>query len=180
MAREAFRPLRRGEYERLVEMGVFDDEHVELLFGTLVTMTPPGPQHADVNTRLGELLTIALAGRARVRVQMPLALLEDSEPQPDLAVVPASRYSQAHPTRAFLVVEISHSSLRLDRDVKAALYAKAGVPEYWLINLRDGTVEVRSEPSNGVYSTLVTHREGSIHPQAFPDVTVSLAELFAG
>jgi Uma2 family endonuclease len=105
---ETIRPLRRLEYERLVDLGVFGkDERVELLYGTLVSMSPQKPPHAWVLSWLPERLIGALQGRAMVRVQLPLALSEDSEPEPDIAVVPSANYREAHPSRAHLVVEVA-------------------------------------------------------------------------
>src|SRR5258705_7967248 len=117
------RPLRRVEYDKLVELGVFEGERIELLEGRLVYMTPPGPPHASTVDKLMELFFRGLGDRARIRVQSPFAALETSEPQPDLAIVPRADYEREHPSRADLVIEVSDSSLRYDRGPKLPVYA---------------------------------------------------------
>jgi Uma2 family endonuclease len=173
------RPLRRVEYERMVELGLFDDERIELLRGTLVTMTPQKGQHANAAARLGEALTLALQGRAHVRQHSPLALLEDSEPEPDVAVVPLGDYSRVHPSSAHLVAEIADSSLRKDRQVKADLYAEAGIAEYWIVNLVDSVLEVHRDPSGDHYATVTSFgKNASVALLAFPDVRVRVSDRF--
>lgn len=105
------RPLKRIEYERLAAEGYFDEERVELLFGLVVAMSPIDPAHSESVRRLDELLRDRLAGRARVSCQSPFAATEDSEPEPDLVVMPAGSYWTAHPDRAYLVIEVARTSL---------------------------------------------------------------------
>ncbi len=177
---ETVRPLRRREYERLVELGVFDDERIELLRGVLVTMSPQGAPHADAISRLGAALTTALAGRAVVRQHSPIALTEDSEPEPDIAVVPEGSYAHEHPATALLVVEVADSSLRKDRELKAPLYASAGVPEYWLVDLVHHTVEVGRTPGPDGYGEVrVRAWDEAVALSAFPDVAVVFRDLLA-
>lgn len=179
LAPETVRPLRRAEYDRLVELGLFDDdERIELLRGALVTMSPQGAPHADAGARLTELLIRALGDRAHVRCQMPFAATEDSEPEPDIAVYPPGDYRSAHPHDARLVIEIADSSLRKDRIIKSEIYAEAGVPEYWLINLITQVVEVRTHPQDGRYVELQTVSRGeAIRPVAYPDVEIRVADF---
>ncbi|HEU5058376.1 MAG TPA: Uma2 family endonuclease [Kofleriaceae bacterium] len=147
---EVIRPLRRVEYDRLVELGVFDeDEKIELLLGALVAMSPQGADHGYVMERLTKLLIDALGDRGRLRPQAPFAASELSEPEPDLAVYPPAPYVRAHPDRALLIIEIANSSLRKDRGIKAEIYAEAEVPEYWIVDLVHVAVEVRTAPANG-------------------------------
>jgi len=175
---ERIRPLRRDEYDRLVAAGCFEDEKIELLEGLLVEMSPQGVGHAYAIQQLIMLLVPALVGRALVRPQCPLAVSDDSEPEPDLAVLPCGDYSQQHPTHALLVIEVADSSLRLDSKLKAALYARAGIPEYWIVNLPDGLVQVHRACLDGAYSQVTTHRPGeTIRLQAFEDVRVPVAEV---
>jgi len=175
---DSIRPLHRREYERLVDLGSFDDERIELLGGWLVQMSPHGTEHADVVRRLAAWLTRALGDRAIVSSQLPLALGDDSEPEPDVAVVPPGDYSQAHPSAALLVVEVSDSSLRTDREVKGPLYAAAGIEEYWIVNLVDRAVEMHRVPREGRYSDVSWHgREATLRPMAFGDVAVAVGEL---
>jgi Uma2 family endonuclease len=178
IAPERPRALRRAEYEKLAADGAFDEERVELLFGTVVEMSPIGPPHSAWLTDLAERLIAALAERAQVRVQCPLAASDVSEPQPDIAVVPRRSYRDAHPTEAWLIVEVADSSLRKDRGPKARLYAECGVQEYWILNLEERVVEVHRDPVNGQYASLSVHRDdGTIHVQRFPDVAMTARDL---
>ena len=176
---DRFRPLKRREYDRLVELGVFEDEKLELLRGALVTMSPQGLAHTRAVVRLTRTLTLALADRAFVCCQVPFAASEDSEPEPDVMVVPTTSYVDDHPTQAFLLVEVASSSLRKDRGVKRDLYAENGVPEYWIVNVADRVVEVYRTPVDGRYTE---HHE--VGPDArlrlavFPDVEIAVADLF--
>jgi Uma2 family endonuclease len=169
------RPLRRIEYDRLVELGVFDeDEKIELLRGALVAMSPQGSPHADCAAQLAQLLGRRFADRAHVRAHSPFAATDDSEPEPDVAAYPPGRYASGHPTTAFLLVEVAESSLRKDRGVKAEIYAEAGVPEYWIVDLVHGTVEVQTQPAYGRYTRIVTYSRGArIGLVSFPDLEVA-------
>ena len=121
---DSIRPIRREEYEQMVSIGLFEDERVELLEGWLVEMSPIGPEHDEVVSRLTEWFVRALDKAARVRPQCTF-LTQRSAPQPDLAVVPAADYRGRQPDTAFLVVEVAKSSLRKDRGLKAKIYARA-------------------------------------------------------
>lgn len=152
------RPLRRVEYELLVEQGVFgEDERIQLLDGELVVLSPQKAPHAGMVEALTERLVPALVGRARVRVQLPLVAGELSEPEPDLAVVPADEPRDRHPQRALLVIEVADSTLSLDLVRKARIYATAGVPAYWVIDVNADVVHVHSDPAPDGYAT-VTRR----------------------
>ena len=169
------RPLRRVEYDRLVELGVFTkDDKIELLRGALVEMSPQGSPHADCAAQLARLLIRRLDDRAHVRAHSPFAATDDSEPEPDVAVYPPRRYAAGHPETAFLVIEVADSSLRKDRGLKSEIYAENGVPEYWIVDLVHGTVEVRTEPSDGQYARLRTYRRAErIALAAFPDLELA-------
>jgi Uma2 family endonuclease len=177
------RPLRRAEYDRLVALGAFEDERIELLHGVLVEMSPPDPGHASPIDRLTMLLVPALVGKAIVRVQQSIvtgAPGDESEPQPDLAVVPPGDYRKAHPARALLVIEVALSSLNKDRKVKAPLYAASSFPEYWIVDVRAQRIEVHRSPAGDRYTSVTRHAPGEVlRPEAFPDLAVSVAEVFA-
>lgn len=173
-----YRPLKRSEYDKLVELGVFEDEKVELLYGRLVPMSPQKSLHAHATHALGKRLARLLGDRAEVRVQMPLALSDTSEPEPDVAVVPPGAYWDGHPTTAWLVVEVAESSTKKDREVKSRLYAEAGVLEYWLVDLKASFVEVFRDVSDGVYRSARALRRGeSLAMAHFPDVAVSVDDV---
>src|SRR5262245_15898112 len=142
----------------------------------LVTTTPQDAPHAHTVQRLAERLVLALEGRAIVRVQSPLALADDSEPEPDVAVVPLGNYSSHHPTRAHLVIEVAMTSARRDRFVKAPLYARAGVPEYWSVDVTSRTVRVCRRPSGPEYQDTIVHAEHDhLGLEAFPDVEIAIS-----
>lgn len=172
------RPLRRVEYDRLVELGMFQDEKIELLRGVLVPMSPIGPPHSATIDRLNRLLVLAFEGRATVRCQNPFAALDDSEPEPDFSVVPLGDYYRAHPERAELVIEIAESSLSRDRGVKLHIYAENGVPEYWIVNLVNRRIEVHTDPASQGYRTLRhVERGDTLAPARFPDVSFAVSDI---
>src|SRR5262245_3626368 len=111
----AIRPLRRVEYDKLVELGVFQGEHIELLEGRLVHMSPIGPPHSSTLDKLAALCFRQLGDRARIRIQSAFAALDTSEPEPDLAIVPLGSYETEHPRSAELIIEVAESSLAYDR-----------------------------------------------------------------
>jgi Uma2 family endonuclease len=179
---------RRVEYERLVETGIFvPGERLELIDGLLLVAEPQSSPHfAAVR-----LATLALA-RAfdpgwEVRAQGPIALDETSEPEPDVAVVRGGPrdYVSAHPADPVLVVEVALTSLTFDRVTKSSLYARAGRPEYWIVNLVDRVLEVRRAPglaASAPYgwdsaTALILGREASVSPLAVPAATVAVADL---
>jgi Uma2 family endonuclease len=180
VAPERIRPLRRVEYEALVEQGLLKDSRVELLLGSLVEMTPQGPLHAETVARLGEVLGKLLADRARIRLHSPLALSDVSEPEPDVAVVPLGDYRNAHPSTAHLVIEVADSSLQKDQDVKSGVYAAAAIPEYWLVDLTHRVFHVHRRPAAGRYEEV--HRvdeTGVLSPVTFPDIRIQIADFLS-
>jgi Uma2 family endonuclease len=178
MRTEPIRPLKRVEYERLAAEGFFEDEKVELLFGQVVPMTPVDPAHPESLYRMRRALERQLGERARVRDQSSFAASEISEPQPDVAVVPEADYWSQHPAKAFLVVEVSRSSLRRDKVVKTVLYGLAEVDEYWIVNHVDEVVEVYRDRHNGEWRQRTTHQRGdTIAMHAFPDVQIAVSEI---
>jgi Uma2 family endonuclease len=142
------RRWRRVEYDRLVGLGMFTGERLELLDGRLVLREPQGSSHAAIVAHIGQVLTAGFGAGWHARLHAPLALDDESEPEPDIAIVAGEPrdYVAAHPATAALVVEVADSSLRLDRRLKAGLYARGGVQDYWIVNLVDGTVEVHRKP----------------------------------
>ena len=168
LAPERVRPLKRAEFELLVHEGLFDDERIELLGGAIVEMSPQDPRHAATVAGLGELLQRLVSADKHVRVQAPFAASEDSLPEPDIAVVPRIDYDDAHPKRAFLLVEVANTSLRKDRLLKSDVYAGARVPEYWVVNLAEREIEIRTLPHEGVYTKLQIAR---------PDDVIRIAAL---
>jgi Uma2 family endonuclease len=171
------------QYLRLVDRGVLGpDDRVELLEGVIVSMAPQNVPHAAGVMRATHVLTLAVADRAVVRPQLSFIAGKYSVPEPDLAVIAGGldACDQAHPRDALLIVEVSDSSLKQDRLTKAPMYAAAGLPEYWIVNLRDGVVEVRRdpEPKQRRYRSIAIRRRGdSIEPVALPGVRIAVHDL---
>lgn len=177
--------LTLDAYHRLGEAGILgEDDRVELLDGQLVDMSPIGPRHALAVDALHELLDPAVAGRAAVRVQNPIELDGGSEPQPDVAVVrrPWQGYPHAHPAAGdiFLLIEVADTSLEADRGAKLALYARAGIPEFWVIDLTTDGVLVHRNPSGDRYASVGrVEPSGSLDVVALPGVVIPAGPLFA-
>jgi Uma2 family endonuclease len=144
------RRFTRAEYDRLIECGVLhEDESVELIGGELIVAEPQGAAHYTAIVKTTRTLAAAFGDGWHVRSQGPIGLDDDSEPEPDVAVVPGSPddYSRAHPSRPVLTVEVAESSLAGDRQRKGSLYARAGLADYWVLNLVDRVLEVYREPA---------------------------------
>jgi len=181
------RRLRRVEYDRLVDLGMFAGERLELLDGLLVVSEPQGSSHAAIVGQIGRVLTAAFGPGWYARLHSPLALDTESEPEPDVAVVAGAPrdYLEAHPTTAALVVEVADSSLGLDRRLKGGLYARAGLPDYWIVNLAEGVVEVHRRPQpaadaphgSGYRSVEVLRPPATVAPLAAPDRPIPVADL---
>lgn len=171
------RPIARREYDRMVSLGLFEDERVELINGMVLTMSPQDAPHSFPIQALNILLVRAMGDEALVRVRLPLALSEDSEPEPDLAVVPTGDYRREHPQTAWLVVEVANTSLARDRE-RGTLYALAGIPEYWLVDVEHQRIERYQAPRDGAYTSLVTLAPGDIIGIArFPAVGLAVADI---
>jgi Uma2 family endonuclease len=179
----------RAEYDRLIDLGFFQPgEHLELLAGQLVVGEPVGSLHCTAVGLVEETLRACFGPGWVVRGQMSIALDDESEPEPDVAVVPGTwhDYAAAHPARPVLVVEVAESSLRVDRGVKAGLYARGGINDYWIVNLVDRVLEVHRDPARTVddpfgwrYGTVTTLEPGaSIAPLARPQPPVDVGALF--
>ncbi len=177
--------LTVADYHRLAEAGILgEDDRVELLEGQLVDMSPVGPRHALAVDALMEMLTAAVAPPIRVRVQNPVTLDGGTEPHPDIAVVrrPWKGYPQAHPgpDDIVLVVEVSDSSLAIDRGAKRTLYALARIPELWIVDLTADVVHVYRGPVDGTFTRLTqVTRTGSLQIEGVPDVTIPAAPLLS-
>src|SRR5262244_3095243 len=178
----------RLEYERLVHLGVFrPGERLELVGGALLVREPQGSPHATAIQAVQEALRGALGPGWLIRTQMPVALDDESEPEPDVSVVPGSfrDYSHAHPSRPALLVEVSDSSLSFDRRDKGSLYARARVPEYWIVNLVERVLEIyrESEPEpRATYGWAYHHRERlepeqHVAPMIAPGSQILVADL---
>jgi Uma2 family endonuclease len=178
----------RVEYDQLIDIGIFlPGDKVELLGGQLCVSEPQNSPHATAICLVEEALRRAFAGGWSVRVQLPIALDPESEPEPDLTVVSGGPrdYLADHPTRPVLVVEVADSSLALDREHKGSLYARARLPEYWIVNLVERVVEVSREPGPNAtaffgwaYRSIERlHAEQSVAPLGAPTTRIAVADL---
>ncbi|HEV2271852.1 MAG TPA: Uma2 family endonuclease [Steroidobacteraceae bacterium] len=177
------RPITVDEYYDMDRTGLLEpDARVELIEGEVVHMPPIGSRHGSTTEFLDHLFDRALADRATVRGQLPVRLDNLSEPVPDVAIVKsrADRYSRSHPTPpdVLLIVEVSHSTLRDDINVKVPLYARHGIPEVWIVDLKNSLLRTYRSPSKGRYrDTTSTATPGKTSIPGVPDVTVDLSEL---
>ena len=173
------RPLYRVEYEALARQGFFADEKVELLEGQLVANDDEGEPHAQTQRRLLRAAFEAISGQeGEIGAGNPIALSDTSEPEPDVAVYLPGTCRGHHPRTATLLIEVSHTSLRRDRTLKARLYAEAGVPEYWLVDLVHDQVIVHREPVDGAYRAVEAIREGRVRALRHPALVVDVETLF--
>jgi Uma2 family endonuclease len=143
------RRFSRAEYERLIELGIFQpDEEIELIGGELIVAEPQGAAHYTAIVKSTRALQAAFGPGWYVRPEGPIGLDDDSEPEPDVAVVPGAPddYSRAHPSRPVLMLEVAESSLVADRQRKGSLYARAGLADYWVLNLLDRVLETYRDP----------------------------------
>jgi Uma2 family endonuclease len=176
------RHFTRHELDRMIELGLFanDDRRLELIHGRLVVVPPEGPEHAATSTSLRDRLIAAYAGQAHVRDAKPLACALEEQPEPDLAVVRGtpSDYHRHHPRgdETLLVVEVSRTTLARDRE-KIAIYAAAGVPVYWLLDLSSRRLELHRDPRGDRYALVQLLAETDAVDLPDTQVTLRLGEL---
>ena len=179
------RMLTRAEYHRLGEVGILHDEdRVELLEGQLVQMSPVGPRHAGTIDQLMNIFVEIVGRRAQVRIQNPIVLDDGSEPQPDLVLarLPRAKYrtEHPHPDDILLLVEAADSSRDFDLGAKRELYARAGIGEFWVVDLTTNSVVVCRDPNDGSYrSARTVGTDGQLTVEALPDVTIPVEDLLA-
>jgi len=187
VAVQAERPRRLftvDEYHRMAEAGIFGpEERVELIDGEIIHMSPIGPRHAGCVINVNRILLTRLGDRAVISPQNPVVIRPRSEPQPDMLVLRPRdvSYSRAHPTPedVLLAIEVGDTTVRFDRIVKARLYARARIREYWLIDAGRETVDVFRAPEGDAYTSFTTFGRGtSLAPVAFPDLVIAVDELF--
>jgi Uma2 family endonuclease len=177
------RKFTADEWERLVELGIFgEDERLELIDGDIVEMAPIGNDHAVCVANLNELLVLGVRKRALVWGNGPTRVAIDSVPEPDLALLRRRSYKAGspRPDDILLIVEVADSSLRYDRTTKLRLYARAGIAEYWIVDVAGGAIEGYRSPEGETYRERRWAGRGeSLAPAAFPDIVVSVDDVFA-
>ncbi len=176
------RRLKLWEFEHLVAAGAFEDEHVELLFGEMLPMSPRGAAHRWLTTQLLRRFITALGDRAAVQGQCSMRAAADSMPEPDLAVIPHDEDRPDRlPERALLIIEVADTSRKKDLGPKARLYALSLCPHYWVFDLEKRLVRVHADPRDGEYrlvSTLVPGQGATLAVPDFPDIVLPIDELF--
>jgi Uma2 family endonuclease len=177
----------REEYYKMGEQGFFQDRRVELIEGEVIEMSPVYAPHVTSVMAIAEVLRAIFGKGWLVREEKPLSLGINSDPEPDVVVVAGKLgdFKDAHPTTAALVIEVADSSLSYDRTYKASLYAKAGIADYWIVNLQERQIEVHRRPIIDAnarfgfsYADKMIFKEGdSVKPLAKPKVSIAVAEL---
>ena len=171
------------EYHKLGEMGIFNpEERVELLSGNIIKMSAKGTAHTSATRRTASLLRDLLGNQAAIYTQDPIALDDNSEPEPDIAVVRIDPFDYAthHPTpsEVYLIIEVADSSLTFDREIKAQIYARSGIADYWVLNVGDRQLHVFREPTeNGYQSEVILAETASISPIEFPAFNIAIQEM---
>ena len=169
------------EYHQMIAAGILRDRNVELLKGEIVYMPPEGEPHAYFSSEAGDYLTRLFCDRAMIRSSKPITLPNNSEPEPDIAIVQrlGREYLEHHPypENIFWLIEYADSSLDKDLETKTKVYAEVGIPEYWVVNLKRRQLIIFREPQDGEYASKFTLSEGIIYPLAFPDVAISVQSI---
>jgi Uma2 family endonuclease len=172
-----------AEYERMGRFGIFsEDERVELVCGEVIEMPPIGERHAACADFLTQFITLPLRRRAIARVQSPVRLDEHSRPQPDITILKHRDDFYMHrrpgPEDILLTIEVSDTTLEYDMKVKVPLYARAGVPETWLVNLRGARVKAYADPAEGAYQTITSYARGEeLQSRALAALRVSVKDI---
>jgi Uma2 family endonuclease len=171
------------QYHELVNAGMLTDRRVELLEGDIVEMAPEGMPHAVYCGDAVDYLKQLLGNRAKVREAHPITLPNDSEPEPDIAVVipSPSRYLDRHPypKDIYWLIEYADSTLAKDLNIKQRIYAQAGILEYWIVNLQASELIVFRGINNTGYETEIRLSTGNILPLSFPDISIEVRRLFS-
>jgi Uma2 family endonuclease len=178
----------RAEYEQMIAKGLFrPDDRLELLDGVLIVREPQHDRHALAIRRVDAALRPHFGTGWLLAMQLPLALDEMSEPEPDFSIVRGSldELGRGHPRHAALIVEVAESSLGIDRGRKATLYARAGIPDYWIVNLVDRTLEIHREPVAAPETAAGWHYaevralgpDETVSPVAAPGARIPVADL---
>jgi Uma2 family endonuclease len=172
------------DYHQMIDTGLLDDRKVELLRGQIIEMSPEGVPHSFSCRETGEYLRQLLVNRARISEAHPITLPNNSEPEPDIAILrlPAALYRNRHPQPEdiFWLIEVSNATLVKDLTFKKDLYADAGISEYWVMNLPESVLVVFRDLTASGYQSETRLKIGTISPLTFPDISIDVQKLFAG
>ncbi|MFN5513608.1 MAG: Uma2 family endonuclease [Cyanobacteriota bacterium] len=171
----------KEKYHQAIDSGIFLNDSLELLRGEIIVMAPEREPHAYFNTEVADYLRIKLRGKAKIRDAKPVTLPNNSEPEPDIAVVQplGKEYLQHHPypENIFLIIEFSQATLSKDLNIKKDIYAEAEINEYWVVDLKYSQLRVFRGLDNGQYTTEQILTSGSISLLAFPDIFLQVEQL---
>ncbi len=173
------------EYYKMAELGFFHNRRVELIEGEIIEMSPMKSAHATALALAAQILAKIFPQNFVVRTQMPLNFGKANAPEPDLAIIKGNirDFSKSHPKTAELLIEVSDSTLRYDRAVKAELYAQNRIREYWIVNLKNRRLEVYRQPKKDknlgfVYGEIkILIETESIAPLAAPKSKIKIADI---
>jgi Uma2 family endonuclease len=170
------------DYHQMIEIGLLADRPVELIDGEIIQMSPEGAPHTFYCRGTAKYLRLILGELAEVSEAHPITLPNDSEPEPDIAIVktPFTIYKARHPIPSdiFWLIEVSNSTLAIDLGVKQDLYARSGIPEYWVMNLQTNELVVFKNLTADGYQSETRSTNGTISPSAFPDISIDISRLF--
>lgn len=171
------------DYHQMIDTGLLDDRTVELLSGEIIEMSPEGVPHSFYCRETSEYLRQLLGDRAKISEAHPITLPDNSEPEPDIAIVrmPAALYRDRHPQPEdiFWLIEVSNSTLAKDLGIKKDIYADAGISEYWVMNLQESVLIVFRDLTASGYQSETRFNSGTISPLAFPEISIVVQQLFA-
>jgi Uma2 family endonuclease len=179
------------DYHQMIEVGLLDERKVELVNGEIIEMSPEGAPHSSYCGEIAEYLRKILGDRAKVREAHPITLANNSEPEPDIAIVrnrfsvgeatPTTLYRDRHPYPEDILwlIEVANSTLVKDLGMKRDLYASAEIEEYWVLNLQTSTLVVFRDLTKSGYQSETTFTTGIIFPLAFPDLSIDIQQLLA-
>lgn len=177
------RPISVREYDRMIEIGLFDeDERIELLNGEIVEIMPKGTKHTSATSKTNRVFNKLFVEKAIIRIQDPIILNDFSEPEPDivLAKLEENEYAERDPMPEdiLLLMEISDTTLPYDRDVKSIAYARANISQYLIFNLAEETIEDYREPAPDGYGFKKTYRRGNVFSLVeFPEIEIKIDDL---
>ena len=170
------------DYHQMIESGLLAERSLELINGEIIEMSPEGVSHSFYCRGTAKYLRLLLGNRAEVSEAHAITLPNDSEPEPDIAIVrtPDTLYQTRHPfpEDIFWLIEIANSTLAKDLGVKRELYAQAGIPEYWVMNLQTSELVIFRDLIDNKYRSEICLNDGDISPLAFPDISIDISRLF--
>ena len=168
------------QWYQLIETGVLADAEVEFLDGEIIEMSPEGIPHSFTGRSVGNYLRSLLTDVALISEAYPITL-DNSEPRPDIAIVrlPEAIYARHHPypKDIYWLIEISNSTLKIDRTKKAAIYARNKISEYWILDLVNKKLIVHTEPENNEYQQVTQYQTGLVYSLAFPEIAIAINRL---